>query len=777
MTLPAVPHNNLPPAFAPSGAAPAFTATPPAFAPLGLGVSQEQKLELLEYWRSITKRKWAILGLAFIVAVLASVVAFAIAPVYKSTATLLIEAGKVKVLSIEDVYTNSQQREHYQTQVEILKSREVAERTAKALKLWEHPAFDPRKAAPSWRARAFAAVGMGEVKTTWAQDELERSAIVKLAGQLSVEPVRLSQLVKVSFESDDPKLAALVANAIANEYIDADRDSRFKLSQQVSSFLQERLASLREKLQTSEQALQAYREQKGIVSLGGSAQAVSGRQVSDTTERLVLARTRRAELESSYLQAKKATPAEYAEIPAVMRDPIVANTLNLANTAKRNLATLQETLGNQHYKVVQAQAEYADLQKQLVTQSQAVVASLRREYEAARSTEVALEASLGTAQGSVQAVNREEFQLSVLEREATSNRQLYEMFMSRAKETNLASDVQAAVARVVDRAVPPTIPVRPAKVQIVLVAAVLALFLGAMASLLMDRLDNTLKGGDDAELRLRLPVLTALPLMEGHDRAKMARAFLDQSHSHYAEGIRTARTGVLLSSLDAPHKVLLVTSTLPGEGKTTVSVNLALAHAQTKKTLLIDADMRRSQAGRSLGLGAGLKGLTNLVAGNAEAAECVYPIKDSKLMVMPVGDLPPNPLELLLSQKFKEALAALSQEYEMVVIDSPPVELVSEALVLAPMATSVAFVVKAMSTPAPLARKSIQRIQRAGGNILGVVVNQLDFKHAQRYYGEYGGGGYSYGGYGYGTYDEKAQLEGGGAKTPRAKPERQGTTT
>ena len=736
---------------------------PPVFAPLGFSVSAEQKLELLEYWRSITKRKWAILGLALIVAVLAAVVAYALTPIYRSTATVLIEAGKVKVLSIEDVYTSSQQREHYQTQVEILKSREVAERTAKALKLWDHPAFDPRQQRPSLRAQALAMVGLGSEKTTWSQEELEASVVKTLQASLSVEPVRLSQLVKVSFESADPAVAALVANAIAAEFISADRDSRFALSQQVSTFLQERLTSLRDKLMKSEQALQAYREQKGIVSLGGSAQAVTSKQIDETSQRLAEARSTRAQLEAAYDQARNTSADRFAEIPMVARDAIVADTLKQRNGVLRNLQVLQETLGSEHYKVVQAQGELAELNRLLKQQGETVVASLKREFEAARETESALDRLLGAAQGNVQAVNREEFQLNVLEREATSNRELYAMFMSRAKETNLASDVQAAVARVVDRAVTPSIPVRPAKGQIVIVAAVLALFLGAMASLLLDRLDNTLKGADDAEMRLQQPVLTALPMLADHNRARMARIFMDEGHSHYAEGIRTARTGVLLSSLDVPHKVLLVTSTLPGEGKTTVSVNLAIAHAQTKTTLLIDADMRRSQAGKALGLPPGSKGLSNLVAGTASIEECVVGVKDSKLLVMPVGDLPPNPLELLLSQRFKEVLAQLSERFEMIIIDSPPVELVSEALVLAPMATSVAFVVKAMSTPAPLARKSIMRLQRAGGNILGVVVNQLDFDHAQRYYGEYGAYG-SYGGYG--TYAETPQL-GAAGKAPR----------
>ena len=222
---------------------------------------------------------------------------------------------------------------------------------------------------------------------------------------------------------------------------------------------------------------------------------------------------------------------------------------------------------------------------------------------------------------------------------------------------------------------------------------------------------------------------------------------------------------MLLSNLDAPSKVLLVTSTLPNEGKTTVAVNMALAHAQTKRTLLIDCDMRRAQAARSLGIPAGAKGLTNLVAGNAEVADCLYEVKDTKLLVMPVGDMPPNPLELLLSQRFKDVLKALNEDFEMIVIDSPPVELVSEALVLAPLVTNVAFVVKAMTTPAPLARKSIARLQRAGGTILGVIVNQLDFKHAQQYYGEYGAASYSYGGYGVGGTYGAPSIQGGGERT------------
>lgn len=743
---------------------------PLPFKPITLAVSDEQRLELLELWRSILKRKWAILGLAFAAAVVAAAVALAITPIYRSTSTLLIEAGKGKILSIEDVYqaaAGQQQREYYQTQVEILKSRDVAERTVRALKLWEHPEFDPRRKGTGWWANAKQAMGLGKAKPVWTDDSLAEAVVGPFQEALSIEPVRLSQLVKVSFESADAKLAPAVANALAQAFIVSDREARFQVSQQASGFLQERLGDLRDKLNKSEQALQTYREAKGIVNLEGSAQTLAGQQAGGTNAQLVAARARRMELQSAYNQVA-AAGGNLVGIPAVMRDPGVAEAQRQVNDATRQLALLQQTLGERNSKVLETRAQLEAATASLKRQSEAAADGLTREYRAALSTEQSLERALGSVRSAVKDVNREEFQLAVLEREVETNRQLYNMFMSRAKETDLAGDVQASVGRVVDPAVEAERPVKPAKAQLVVVAFMLALFAGSLISMLLDKLDNTVKGGDDAETRLRLPLLTALPVLEKLDHDHTARLFLDQPDSHHAEAIRTARTGVLLSNIDVSNKVLLVTSTVPGEGKTTLAINLALAHAATKRTLLIDADMRRPQVGHRLHMPAGCKGLSNLVSGTASAAECLHPVDGSPLLVMPVGDLPPNPLELLLSQRFKDALAALSEQFEIVIIDSPPVELVSEALVLAPMATSTILVVKALSTPTPLVRKSISRLQRAGASMLGVVVNHLDFSKAQRYHGQYGAGsyGYSYGGYGGYVGTPKARYAAGKLRAP-----------
>lgn len=772
MNLPALPT---PQAGLPAHPGPVLhvNAPPQAAQPVWANVSPEQKLELLEYWRSITKRKWALLALTLAVAVLAFVITMAMTPIYRATATVLIEAGKGKIVSVEEVYGNvSQQREHYQTQVEIIKSREVLLRTVQALKLWNAPEFDPRLAKPSWTKRALASLGIGEpidAETKWTDEKLAAATLRKIqgGGHLTVTPIRLSQLVKVEFEAEDRELAARVANGIADQYIAADRDERYKLTTQVSQQLQDRLASLRKSLNDSEKALQAYREQKGLVNVGGSAQAGTTQQLGGMTERMLQARAKRMELESNYLQAKNAGTTGYASIPAVLTNASVLEAQKLANAAEAKLAELQTRLGPNHEAYKQAQAEVTQMASLLQQRQRAVVQSVIREYEAARNTEVSLERSMNAVRDQAQGVNREEFQLSVLERDYQSNKQLYEMFMNRAKETSLIGDVQPSVARVTDVAVPPETAVKPKRLNIVAVAALLALLLGSLSAVAMDRLDNTVKGGEDAERRLQMPVLTSLPEVEGATRKTMARTFLQNTHSHFAEGIRTARSGILLSALDAPNKVLLITSCVPGEGKTTVAINLGFAHAQSNgRTLLIDLDMRRGQASRALGQGAAKLGVTNLLAGQASIEHCVVPIKETGLHLLPVGVTPPNPLELLLSQRFKDVLAELSKEYPMIIIDSPPVELVSEALVLAPLVTNVALVVRAMSTPAPLVRKTQQRLQRAGGQLLGVIINGLNFKEARAYYGEYAHSSYSYAydGYGHGGGTDRLEAKGVVAK-------------
>jgi succinoglycan biosynthesis transport protein ExoP len=735
----------------------------------------ETQLDFVEYWRTVRKNKWAIMAFALAVTLVAAVVAFVSTPIYEAKTTVLIETNKQKLVTIDDVYGGmGASREYFQTQVEILKSREVSLKTIAKLKLYDHPAFDPR--GPKKGIAAFLQkIGFAteEAPKEWNEKTLAEAVLGSFASSLTIEPIRLSQLVVIRYTSPDAALAAQVTNAVAQTYIENDLDARYQMTRTASEWLQNQLSGLKEKLNQSEQTLQGYREKQGIVSTKESAQNGTGQQVEQLQSRLIEARTRRAEIESTYKTVKDAaTAGDLASQPAVLINQQVADAKRQASEAARRLADTSQRYGKEHPKLMQADSDSRSANDNLQRQIELVVGGITNEYERARSTEKMLEGALSTARGSVQTINRKEFELGVYEREVDSNRQMYDMFMKRAKETTVGGDLQSTVARVVDPSEVPKSPIKPKKPLIIAVALFMGLLVGVMLALLRELLDNTLKTSEDVEVRLKQPLLTVLPMLSKNEieRSVSGRLVSDAPNSLYSEGIRTARTGVLLSSVDLPTRTLIVTSSVPGEGKTTFSCNLAMAHALTKKTLLIDGDMRRPSVHKAYSLEVTSLGLSELVAGTATITECVQHIPDSKLNVMTSGAIPPNPLELLHSERFAHTLETLSKHFEIIIIDSPPVELVSDAMVIATQASGLIFVSKALSTPHQLARKSLQRLRRANVHIVGVVLNALDFNKAEKYYGEYSGYG-KYGAANYGASYGAAygSTYGAGKARPKAK--------
>lgn len=730
----------------------------------------EERLDFVEYWRTLRKRKWAILAFALAVTLLAGVIAFVSTPIYQAQTTVLIETNKQKVVTIEDVYGGvGASREYFQTQVEIIKSREVSLKTIAKLKLYDNPDFDPR-APKKGLAALKEQIGFAteEAPKEWNEETLSEAVLPAFTAALTVEPIRLSQLVVIKFQSPNAALAAQVTNTLAKTYIENDLDARYQMTRTASAWLQERLAGLQTKLNESEQMLQKYREKQGIVNIKEAAQSGAAQEIEQLQSRLIEARTRRAEIEATYKIIKDAASAgDLASQPAVLNSGQVADAKRSATEAARKLADVSQRYGKEHPKFLQADSDAKAANDNLQRQIDLVVGGINHEYERARSTEKMLQGALAAARGTVQTINRKEFELGVYEREVDSNRQMFDMFMKRAKETNVAGDLQTTVARVVDAAAVPTSPIKPKKMLIVAVALVMGLLVGVMIALLLEVLDNTLKNTEDVESRLKQPLLTVLPMLSKKEalRTSSGHLIVDAPNSLYSEAIRTARTGVLLSSVDLASRVLLITSSVPAEGKTTFASNLALAHAATQKTLLIDADMRRPTVAKAHGLDMNAKGLSELVAGTAKLSECLQQVPGSNLMVIGSGAIPLNPLELLHSERFTQTLEVLRQSFETIIIDSPPVELVSDALVLAGRASGIIFVSKAQSTPLPMVRKALQRLRRADGHIIGVVLNALDFNKAEKYYGEYSG----YGKHGYGTYGSAYGTAYGASSAAKAK--------
>jgi len=717
----------------------------------------EEEIDLREYWRVIKSHKWSIFGLSLLAGVLAALVVFSMKPVYNSTATLLIEPEVNNVVSIEDVYGITTEKEYYKTQYELLKSRALAEKVIKRLDLLNHPEFQADEkgllARIDWRSWVKGLLPPESEREPLNEDEARFEALIEgFIGRLTVSPVRGSHLVKISFEANDRKLAALVTNTLAEVYIESDMESRLEMTSKASRWLTERLEGLRNKLRASERALQAYREKEKLVEVGGVS-TLTAQQLQDLSEKLVQAEQKRLDAEALVRQVralKGEALNDFDAIPAVLRDKLVGSLKKAESEAKRRVSTLSKRYGPKHPKMIQARADLAETQAIVKDRVRSVLNGIEKEYQVALSNERAIRRALTKAKREMQSINRKSYQLGVLEREVESNRQLYNMFLGRLKETSEAGGLEKANARIADPAVPAIKPVKPKKKLIILISVVLGGFVGVLLAFLHEHLDNTVKNAADLEDRLHLPVLGLLPQLQIKKKKNESPLNYAREHrqSFFSESIRTIRTGILLSGLDDPYKVIVVTSSLPGEGKSTVSVNLAHSLGEMHKVLLIDGDLRRPTVAKAWGLEKNAKGLSDFVSGADRLSDCIYQMEGGNVYVMPSGVVPPNPLELLSSKRFRDALETMGKTFDHIIIDSAPALAVSDSLVLSSYASGVVYVVKADTTPYPVAQDGIKRLRQANAHLIGGVLNCVP----QSKKGGYGKYNYYYNGSYYGSY-------------------------
>ena len=728
--------------------------------------------ELLHAWRTIWQRKWSILGLVLIVMMVAALGSFAITPTYRAASTLLIEQKKANVVSIEQVYGfESTGNEYLQTQFELLKSRALAERVVKQLELTTHPAFDPRQRPEplidiqglldSFKIDQAIPATLPEDLEAFADpteakifDEVTK-AFMK---HVSIAPMGKSQLVKLQVEMTDPQLAAKAANAMADGFIESQLEASMEMSMSATQWMNSRLQELRIKLKEAEGKLQAFREQENLVDIDGIS-SINAAELSATSDRMIDARRQRAEAESQYRQVQSMRSGGWkklATIPAVLGHPLIQQFKADEARARAKVDELSKRYGARHPALEAARSDLSAASASLRGQVEQIVAGIERNYQLAVANENSLRASVETNKAQIQKISRKEFQVRELMREVEGNRALYDTFMTRMKETAATSDLDSANARVVDRAALPTEPITPQRGLIVAFAGALALMAGIGLSLLLEMLNNTFKSTEDVESKLNLPVLGILPLIKNRQRNQIAHMFTSDEDKSFSESIRTIRTALVLSGMNGPHRILVVTSSLPGEGKSTVAANLAYAFGQMERVLLIDADLRRPTLAKNFKFPVGTPGLANLIAGTAKAEDCIKSIEGIDMMC--AGAVPPNPLELLSSERFAELIEQLKSSYDRVIIDSPPIQAVSDATILATHADAQIYVIKSESTPIPLAQKGVGQLLQTNSPVTGVVLNQVDVKKAQKH-GYHYGGYYDYYGYTTPQKAEKAEAQ------------------
>ena len=429
--------------------------------PLGF-IAQEpesEALDLVRYWRAINRNKWRIAALVAAVVLLATQYAFSLQPVYRASATMLVEQTRQKVTSTEEIYAaiSGSTRDYFLTQFEILKSRGLAEKLVKRMKLAEHPAFNAPAPPQAWYSTL-----LPEGLVTRKADALpnpgaiEQQVINTIVAGISVQPVRNTQLVRLSFDSPDPELAASVPNMLASVYITADLEARTEATRRAMSFLTEQSATLKTKLGQAEQALQEFREREKIVDAKNVSLSGASRQLEDLTTAMVEARRKRADAEAMQAQVAAALQSKTTEavdtLPAVQRNPQVQKYKEAETEAERRLNEASKRYGAEHPRMQAATVELKAAQDALRRQINAVVQSVPKDLEAAKAGEAAIERALNLAKTDVQGFNRKEFQLAALEREVQTSRQLYDVFLQRSKETNIG-DMQSTIAGSMTRAI------------------------------------------------------------------------------------------------------------------------------------------------------------------------------------------------------------------------------------------------------------------------------------------------------------------------------------
>jgi len=706
---------------------------------------------LYDYLLILRKHQWLILSFMLAVVTIVAIATFRMRPVYVATARIEIDRENANILPFQgsDSYDYMMDLENYiETQSKILTSQTLALQTIRNTGLSSRPEFSP----PSGPSEAVASGNLA--------NQARPPELGEFLGSLSVKRVPTSRLMDVSFESTDPQLAARIVNAHIATYIEQNFRSKYDSTTQASTWLLDQLSELKIKVQKSEDKRISYERQNQIWTLDDK-QNITTQRLADANKQLSDAQSERMKKESLYEFAKN---GNLDAVPQVQSNTALEDLFKKRTDTKSQYDDALNQYGPNFPKVQRLQAQLKDLDAAIEKEKQQILSVLESDYQEARQREAMLTAALDQQKTEANQMSEKLVEYNILKREAEANKALYEGLMTKLKETAISASLRSSNIRVVDPAMVPTTPARPAKARNIALAFLVGLVGGIGLALLREYLDNTVKTPDDIETLARLPSLAVVPRFlgsNGHSKrpalipgtsanGREKRIELVAQHlpkSQMSEAFRALRTSILLSQADHPPQVILVTSALPREGKTTAAANLAVTLAQLgDKTVLVDADLRKPGVGRLLNLGSGkYAGLSSYLAGvsSLDLVSVPHPAIPN-LVAIPTGPLPPNPADLLSSQKIVEAIAELRAKYKFIVIDSPPIMAATDAVILSVQADGVLLVVRSGETPKEAFTRTRELLASVKCRILGVVLNAVD-STAPDYYYSYRYYPYSYG--------------------------------
>jgi polysaccharide biosynthesis transport protein len=706
-----------------------------------------QESMLREYLRVLIKRKWLVISCIVGIFAVVAIASLRQTPIYEAAGQIVVNKADSNLITFKDEMpvVDYYDPADLDTEVRILQSDLLALQVIRQLNLDKRPEFGGH--------------GDQNVQNLVADPLQNDSARVSsllgaFKGGLRVALIPNTRIIEIHYVSTDPQLAANVVNTLAATYVEQNFKTKFESTMQASDWLSKQLVDLQMKVETSQEKLVQYQKQHEILG-NDEKQNITTEKLDEINRELTAAESDRMGKEAIYRQTQSSDPE-------VVRAAIIADAAGGGGGShlldglreqqaalKIQIAELSTQFGPSYPKVVQLNTQLKEIDHQLQQEIDKSVDHLRGQYLAALQRENLLRDSFDKQKQEANKLNESAIEYSLLKREVESNRTLYEGLLEKLKEAGVTAGLRSNNFRITNPARVPQSPIEPNIPRNLAFALVLGVISGVGLAFLLENMDNTVRTPEQAQALAALPSLGMIPLgskTSGHN-STIGRLALTASkeavemvtqvrpQSQMAESYRALRTSLLLSNLGAPPKVIMVTSARPQEGKTTTSINTAIVLAQKGvRVLLIDADLRRPSVHKTLGMGP-RSGLSNVLTGSAnmQQAISVSPILPN-LWILPAGTPPPNPAELLASSNMKDLIDGLRDQYDHIVIDTPPTLSVTDAVVLSSRADATILVIRSGQTTKQALRRSRDILMQVNAHVAGVLLNAVDLTSPDYYY-------------------------------------------
>jgi capsular exopolysaccharide synthesis family protein len=679
-------------------------------------------------WQVLQKRKWLVLGVATLVFAIAGLINFSITPTYRSSAKIRIQPEAARIFPHKDIYESSasflETEAYLETQCEVLRSEALAQRVINELNLHQDPRWiQPDQGILRWLQRVTASSGdRGE--------DFEQTE--KLIENLEIQPIGRSRIVEVSYCSPYPNLATSIVNTLAEDFIQYNMESRYSTTSKAASFITGHLGKLKKRIEESERELVDYVRKHEIVNFTETDNII--------TQRLADLNRRRTQVETDLIVKQ----AEYSEIqhttaeklPQTVKNEGISKLESRLHELEQSLANLTSVHGAKWPEVIRVRHEISEVGEQLQEERELAlreaVEQARIDYEVAQNSYNGLMRALQQQRQLATNASEASIQYSLLRRDVEANKEVYEGLLQRVKEASVAAGLGSVDIQVIDFGKLPSAPHRPLTFLNLLLGLVVGLMSGFGLALAVEYTDKTLRTPGDLERQLALPCLGIIPRVlsqaEHPSLSEQSRLEAQLMAERVLEAYRSLRTAILVSRGQTSPQTILLTSALPGEGKTTTAAQLGIVLAQTNRpTLILDLDLRKPEIYEHFKVTQNL-GLSYLLEYGSSLSREICETNYHNLYLLPGGTAVPNPSELIGSRWMLEALAFLRQHFRYIVIDSAPVLSFTDTTIISPHIDATIFVVRSGHSSFEAPKKAKETIENAGGRIRGAVINDVDLK-------------------------------------------------